>query len=1446
MNAELHFSLYGQSADLFSIDPHSGIVFTSSALRRTEDITVNVHVEDGGENPKFDITTVSVRFQNASDFPVIHLDVHRNVVSEDEPVGTLVAVVSATSTRREPVSFYLASGDFQEMFQIHQSSGELTIKNPLDYENNKDFTLLIEARDSGSPPYSSFAEIHINISDVNDNFPQFIQNEYRCEVFENSPPMPVCDVLAIDTDSGNYGTVEYSIIEGNSKSVFTIDSENGVLSTNWSLDREDIPEYNLTIEATDQDNMLHKDQATIIIVVLDRNDHAPRFSQIFLTEIPEDTPIGYTVIQITSTDDDAGANAVITYSIMDQSDVIPFGIDNNGCITVVRLLDRETQDHYVVKVIANDSAWSISTDVTIAITDVNDNRPEFPHQFYTTVLPDTKALEVFVMQVLATDADTEQNSQIVYVIEPPNEEFWVNTSSGDIFTKQPLTLYNYVSETFSFTVYAFDCGSVPLYSNTTVAVRLVPYNHYPPTFLPFQPVMSIPYDMAQGTEVFQFSAVDQDFNYSSTDVEYVMNGGNASDFFMVQAYSGKVMLNENLRQSLNAFFTFKIMAKDRGVPPLSTHSEITFEITERNRFPPRFSELDVTFSVPEDLPVGSVIGKIQAEDGDYGANGVVVYGMTPGNEDLPFSIGESSGLLTLVRGLDFEKEALYHLQIKAKDGGWLSKTGMLNITVNVMDVNDNPPVFSASEYITSVPENSVNGTIVFHVKANDADSGTNAHITYSLVAGYTEKFAIDPRNGTITTMDVFDYEQEQVFHLTVKASNMGIHPLFNVAHVIIQVSDVNEFIPTFKTKELNLSVPTNVPVGTRIGKVTATDFDQGYEGQVSYLMFGQNRDIVFDIDSHSGVIYTTANLRKQGYNHVVLKILAKNHGVITGMDIDEAVVHISIIETNDPPEFTLTLYSTNASEDSTVGTSVIRVSALDQDSILEWNRFYFSIESGNKNSSFAIDPFSGIISVNSTLDREQSPLYNLTITATDNGSPPATGTTNVVVTIGDINDNAPRLTMTEAQLRENQPQGTIVATLNASDSDVPPNQGPFIYWFVNPTLGDSFSLKPDGVLSTTRPVDREQNPVFHFLVAVRDAGIPPLSSTATFQIRVLDENDNPSLQRNIYIQVKYYGSTFQGGMIGNVHPEDQDESDKFNCSIKNGLLNMFSIPYGTCELWSSSFQGEATYNITIEATDQLHLPVNNRVSVNYKGFTNASMDSCILFYVSSSSIEEFLSLRYLRFVKALDSLFNLLDSKPHVFGIKVIGDEILLLSAMKNYNGQYLSREVASGISAGHKKLLEAQSNVTILRITSDPCLINPCQNGATCSKNIHISQDVAVLESLAVVFVSPQTEIFNCSCSTGFTGTLCETDIDECEGSPCENDGICVNNPGGFYCHCQTGYSGPFCSADGDECLMVTCQNGGTCAHKQDGVLCHCRPGYEGKQNDCMKSRQFCTKSRS
>lgn len=1426
-NGQLNFSLYGQHAHLFTISSDRGTVFNTEALKGTRDITVNVRVQDGGTSPKIDTTTLTVRFQNASDFPHLVVQVSQHLLPEDTLSGTIVAVATADTPRVGPISFYLATGNIGEVFELHEKTGEMKVKGFLDFEINKDFHLLVEARDSGLPPFSTYAEIYLHVSDVNDNPPVFTKEEYKCEVFENLPMGWVCDVVATDADSHAYGQVQYTILSGNIDGAFTIDKTHGILRTKRSLDREDMPEYKLIIKAVDKDDSRYNSTAVVNILVLDTNDHAPRFSEIFFIEISEDALVGFPVIHVTAMDEDIGVNAIISYSIQDQQ--IPFRIDRNtGTIFVVGPLDREHQDHYIVRVYANDLAWSISTDVTIVITDINDNIPFFSQSRYFVTIPETKDQDVLLLKVTAVDRDLGQNAQILYFIEPPSEKFFVNILTGDIYTKQ-LIILNEHSQNFNFTVVAVDCGNVPLNSSAMVKIIFVRYNYFPPYFLPFMPNLSVPFTLPVGTEILQLTATDPDLPTKNNSVEYII-GGNASNYFDVEHFTGKVFLNRTLRQSFSTFLNLVVTAKDRGFTPLSSQVDIKIEVTQENLFTPHFLENHIAFSVPENLPLESVIGKIQAQDQDVGLNGLVSYSIEGGNMDGLFYVEHLSGLIKLAKPLDFEKVEIHHILIVAKDGAWFSKTGRIYVTINVTDINDNPPVFTSPKYMTSVSENSVIGSSVIQIIATDKDSGSNAQVTYSLISGHTDYFSLDFINGTLTTMVMFDFEQQQRFELTVKACNIDNQNLYDIAHVTIQVIDVNEYIPSFQRHLYNFSVPETVPLQTDIGTVVAIDYDLGFNGEIYYLLFGQSKKAGFEVHERSGKIYTSKDLRNQGQNHAALHIIAKNRGSITGLNVDEALVHIHVIDENDPPEFGSALYTAMVHEDTSVGTSIAKVSASDQDVVLKWGRFSYGIESGNVNNSFSIDPVSGVITVNNELDREQWPFYNLTAIAIDEGSPPVTGSTSVVVTIIDINDNAPRLTSTDGFVRENHPHGTLVATLTAIDDDLPPNQGPFTYWLIRPALRTSFTLTSDGVLFTSRPLDREVSPFFNLHVVIQDAGSPTLSSTTMFHVKVLDENDNPPVQRTINIFVKYYGTFFHGGLIGNVRPDDLDESDVFNCTIINGQMKMFSFPFGMCDLWSPPFQGEATHNITVEASDHFHPPVNNSIYVNYKGFTNLSLDNCVLFYVSFTNLENFLSLSYLKFAKALDSLFNLQASKSHVFGMRIQGNETVLLAAMKSYNGLYLSGRVASGISRMHKKLLEVQSNVTISQITSDPCSLNPCRNGATCNKNIHITQDVAVLESSRLIFVSPQyAEVFNCSCPAGFTGTRCEYDIDECLENPCVNGGTCFNNPGGFLCHCSEGFSGLHCFVVDNECQRVVCSNGGTCWNIQGGFFCDCRPGYEG-----------------
>ncbi|GCC35199.1 hypothetical protein chiPu_0013682 [Chiloscyllium punctatum] len=1081
INADLSFSLYGPNANKFAIDPVRGVIFAKQILKGLMDITVIVNVIDGGDNPKMDSTTLTVRFQSTNDFPQFFVDNKMHVYPEDQAVNTVISKVSAFDNVKgkiRPILFYLAAGNFGDVFQMDQLTGELKIKNTLDFEIVKYYQLWIEARNSGSPPFSSYARIDINITDVNDNFPEFKQSIYRCEVYENVPACDVCNVSAADMDSGLNGFIEYSIVAGNVNDAFKINSSSGVIRTVQMLDRERMALYTLIVKAKDQGSNTKTGTATVIISVLDKNDNAPRFSQIFLAHVLENAPVGFTIVRITTTDDDIGMNAISTYSIPGKTASLPFGVNQStGDLIVTRLLDRETTDWYIVRVHANDSAWDVNTDVTIFVIDTNDNVPQFTEPFYSLTIPEPKEKEMFVLQVSATDPDLESNGNIFYLLQPPHEFFRVNATTGEIFTKQliPFKILDNPSADWNkinFTLTASDLGEPPNLSETTVTITIIARNDHPPIFLPHRQLTPVPVNLEFGTKVIKLTAVDED-SYSNGELEYYITGNNDSFLFGIEQDSGWIFIANSLASSLNKVFTVSITAHDKGTPSLSSSTIVNFIVTEENRFAPQFFSQQLSYFIPEDWSAGSVIDNLTASDNDQGVNGQIMYSIVAGNDGAYFSIENTTGLLTLLRSLDFEMDSVYILQINAEDGGWMSKTGSVNVIIQVKDANDNPPVFFSQVFFATVAENSPCGTTVFKVNATDNDSGIHAEINYIIEGGHPE-FFIDPQFGIITVQEILNFELHQFYEVTVRAFNTHDSSKFSLAKVYVNVTGVNEYIPQFAKTLYNFSVSENALNGTIVGCVTATDCDLGFDGIVNYLLIGKSKDRGFQIDMNTGEVVVSGNMKQNRGSHVLLQVLAKNIGSISGFDVDEALINITILEDSNALIFKSAIYQTHVREDSLVGTSVISLMADNSGTIPEWKQFEIQIKDGNKNNSFSVNSQTGEVFIASSLDRETTPFYNLTITAFGRGTSPATGNAQLMIIVDDVNDNGPILVNTEGYIMENQPPGTQLIYLNATDLDSLPNQGPFRYQLADNSNASSFvTLSPAGVLSTQKMIERE-------------------------------------------------------------------------------------------------------------------------------------------------------------------------------------------------------------------------------------------------------------------------------------------------------------------------------------------------------------------------------------
>ncbi|XP_061109179.1 protocadherin Fat 4 isoform X2 [Conger conger] len=1447
-NAQLHYSLTGRNSEKFKIDPVRGCITANEKLAGSSELTFSVRVRDGGSSPKTDATTVTVRFVTGGDFPVIKMGQTSFTFPESQAPNTLVATVAGSSSRGGPLSYYVASGNLDGTFHVDQQTGDLSIKKALDFENIQKYVLWIEARDQGFPPYSSYERVEITVLDVNDNFPVFEREPFQADILENLSPQRVLVVSAMDRDSGPNGQLEYTIVDGNKENSFSINRATGEIRTTRPLDREKVAQFVLKVKATDRGSSPKSTVVRVVISVLDVNDNAPRFSKIFSATVPENAPVSYTVTQVTTSDEDAGSNAVSRYSIADTS--LPFAINpNTGDITISRPLNREDSDRYIVRVSARDSGWTVSTDVTVFVTDINDNAPRFSRPSYYLDYPELTEVGSVVTRVSASDPDEGPNGQVFYFIKSQSEFFRINSSTGEILVKQQLRYQNSTGtgniniNRHSFIVTASDRGTKPLVSETTVIINVVDSNDNPPSFESSSYFTPVTKSVKVGTKLIRVVASDKKDFGANSEVEYFVSGGNSSGKFRLDKQNGWLSVASSLTSDVNKLFLVEVTAKDRGNPPLSTKAVVRVAITEENHHTPEFSQALVTATVPESLTVGATIRTLSARDKDKETNGLITYNIATGNEAGTFAVNRRTGAMTLARPLDYEEKQTHELKVIATDGGWIAKTGYATVTIHVTDVNDNPPIFDPEEYFPTIQENVPSGTNLVRMNATDRDSGTNAATAYVIQSSDSDLFVIDPNTGIITTQGFLDYEAKQAYHLTVKAFNIPDEERCSFANVNIQLKGANEYVPRFVSKQYYFEISEAASRGMVVGEVFASDRDLGVDGEVHYLIFGRSRNKGFGIHKKTGQIYVAGPLDREKEEKVSLKVLAKNAGSIRGGDIDEVFVNITVLDANDPPVFSSDVYNVQVSEGLAPGSLVTFISAQDSDSVPSWSRFSYSVATDNEKNAFTVNPQTGQVSVAAELDRESTPFYNLTLLAVDSGTPPATGSAILIVTLEDINDNGPTLVTTIGEVMENQRAGTSVATLRSTDPDLPPNQGPFTYSLLGSASGSAssyFSLSPAGELTTSREIDREQIADFFLPVVIRDSGVPQMSSTGTVHVRVNDQNDNPSEPRTVEIFVHYFGNLFPGGSLGSIRPRDPDVQDAFRCSLGQSAPSLFSVATGTCDLSAHPRSAEGTFEFKVRSNDGVHGAVDNNVRIVLASFSNTTVDNSILIRLRTQGVSDFLTNNYLSFLRVATSQLAGLGTAVQLYGAFELGNYTFLMAAVKRSHSQYVNPSGVATFFQSIRDVLHRQSGVWMEAVDHDPCTQNPCMNGGSCKRRLGVAPEMTTEESVPVILVSNRPlPPYACSCMPGYAGGLCETDIDECLPAPCHNGGTCHNLIGGFSCTCPEGFTGMACERDVNECLSNPCKNGALCQNYPGGFNCLCKSGFTGKT--CESAINYC-----
>ncbi|XP_059999791.1 protocadherin gamma-A12 isoform X10 [Lagenorhynchus albirostris] len=529
----------------------------------------------------------------------------------------------------------------------------------------------------------------------------------------------------------------------------------------------------------------------------------------------------------------------------------------------------------------------------------------------------------------------------------------------------------------------------------------------------------------------------------------------------------------------------------------------------------------IHYSVPEELEKGSRVGNIAKDLGlepwELEERGVRI--VSRGRTQL-FALNPRSGSLVTAGRIDREELCMgaikcqLNLEILMED-----KVKIYGVVVEVRDINDNAPYFQEGELEIKMSENAATGMRFPLPHAWDPDIGKNSLQSYELSSN--THFSLDVQSGAdgnkypeLVLERALDREEKAVHHLVLTASDAGYPVRTGTARIRVMVLDANDNAPAFAQSEYRVSVPENVAVGTELLLVNATDPDEGANAEVMYsFRYVDNKAAqLFKLDCNLGTISTIGELNHEESGFYEMEVQAMDNAGYSA----RAKVLITVLDVNDnAPEVVVTSLSSSILENSPRGTLIALLNVNDQDSGENGQVICFI----QGNLPFKLEKAYGnyySLVTDTLLDRELVPSYNITVTATDRGSPPLSTETHITLNVADTNDNPPAFSHASysAYILENNPRGASIVSVTAHDPDYGEN-AQVTYSLAEDSLQGAplssyVSINSDtGVLYALRSFDYEQFRDLQLQVMAHDSGDPPLSSNVSLSLFVMDQNDNP-------------------------------------------------------------------------------------------------------------------------------------------------------------------------------------------------------------------------------------------------------------------------------------------------------------------------------------------------
>jgi VCBS repeat-containing protein len=1110
------------------------------------------------------------------------------LAATDVPQLQVFNGVSDAEAPSQVFRYQIVGGNSGGAFAINNTTGEITVANAsvLDFESSPSFRLLVQVTDvPASLPLSTIVAVDINLNDINEQTTVVPNQNFT--VREGAPNGTVIGSVSFtDGDLPQFRSLLFEITNGNltdSNNVptFAIDPGTGQITvqSNQLLDFETQPFFDLGIRITDRGDQNTSGTGTIRISVTDVNESVPVLNDQTFT-LDENTPVGSIVRSFTGISFEP--TQIVTYQLLTAG--VPFSVTNTnptqttnqGRITLTGPLDFELGPRrYDLLIIARDSLTPSLFDTavfTIFVNDVNEQITIGPQS--RTIAENSPVGTNVGAPVVVNDPDDAdgviQGKIFEIVAGNTNNAFAINASSGQITVNNTAALnFETQSGPFMLAVKVTDTGQPATSDINFVTITVTNVNDAPVVNDQFFSVLE---HRVKDTLVGTVLASDEDAGQTLT---YAIIGGNVGNAFRIDAVTGQIFIeNPGVVDFFqNPSFNLVVQVTDNGTPVLSDTANITITVTQSTLPPPPIIN-DQSFNVNENAPNGTVVANLGLTGGTAPFN----YFITAGNTGNAFVIDNGTGNLIVANSsqVNFGINQSFTLQVLVLDSSNPQLADQATITVNVLDVND-PPVIS--NQVFSVAENRPVGHVVGQVVASDPDIGQT--LTFAITGGDPMgMFAIDANTGVITTAtSTLDFETMPLFNLTVQVTDNGVPALSSSATVTINVLDLNEQPVILGPTVFN--VAENRPVGHVVGQLNAFDPDLGQT--LTWSLTGGDPTGIFNLSSTGLLTIARATLNYEATPVINLQVRVTDDG--TPVQFRDGIVTINVIDLNEQP---IILGPTvfNVAENRPVGHVVGQLNAFDQDigQTLSW-----SLLGGDPTGIFNLSSTGLLTIAKATLNYEATPVINLQVRVTDNGTPVQFRNGTVRINVIDLNEQPVILAPTTFSLAENSPNGTVVGTLNAFDQDI----GQTLTWSITGgNTGNAFAINAaTGQLRVNNSLmlDFETTPVFQLQVRVTDNGTPVQFRNGVITINLIDLNENPPVINPQTFSIPENSPV--NTLVGTVVATDPDPGQTVSFAIVGGNTNnAFTINAATGQLRVNNpaaldFETIKSFSLIVRATD---------------------------------------------------------------------------------------------------------------------------------------------------------------------------------------------------------------------------------------------------------------------